>query len=62
VLGYRVFRWSSSHAGCADSQIIEVGAVAMRTLIGEPERRNTASEAKEQAGSLPAARLPALGA
>ena len=36
VLAYRVFRVATfAHAGCADSQIIEVGAAAMRTVAGQ---------------------------
>jgi hypothetical protein len=37
VLGYRVFRAVKlAHAGCADPQIIEVGAATMTALAGEP--------------------------
>ena len=62
VLGYRVFRVVKlAHAGCADSQIIEAGGAAMRAVAGEPERRNTAGEPGEQAGTLAAARHPARG-
>jgi len=62
MLGSRVFRVVKlAHAGCADPQVIEVGTAAMRALVGEPERRNSAGEAGEQAGSLAAAGLSALG-
>ena len=62
VLGYRVFRVVKlAHAGCADSQIIEVGAAGVRALADEPERRNTASRPGEQAGGLAVARHPARG-
>ena len=57
VLDYLVFRAVRlAHAGCADSQIIEVGAAEMRAVAGELTRRNTASKPAEQAGSLAAAR------
>ena len=37
VLAYRVFRVVRlTHAGCADSQIIEVDAAAMRAVASEP--------------------------
>ena len=62
VLGDRVFRVVKlAHAGCAGSHIIEVGAAGMRAVAGEPERRNTAGEPGEQAGSLAAAGYPARG-
>jgi hypothetical protein len=57
VLGYRVFRAVRlTHAGCADSHIIEIDAAEMRTLASVPARRNTASTPGEQAGSSAAAR------
>jgi len=62
VLGYRIFRVVKlAHAGCADSQIIEAGAAAMRAVAGEPERRSTAGEPGEQAGTLAAVGYPARG-
>jgi hypothetical protein len=61
VLAHRVFRVVKlAHAGCADSQIIEAGAAAMRAVAGEPECRNTAGEPGEQA-SLGVAGYPAWG-
>ena len=49
VLGYRVFRAVRlTHAGCADSQIIEIGAAGMRAVASEPTRRNTASTARSR--------------
>src|SRR4249919_4289833 len=40
VLAYRVFRVVKfAHTGCADSQIIEVGAAAMRTVAGQTAAR-----------------------
>jgi hypothetical protein len=58
VLGYRVFRAVRlTHAGCADSHIIEIDAAGMRAAVaGELARRNTASTPGEQAGSSAAAR------
>jgi hypothetical protein len=57
VLGHRVFRVVKlAHAGCADSHIVEVGAVRMRAVAGGPERRSTASEPGEQAGGPAMAR------
>jgi hypothetical protein len=57
VLGYRVFRAVRlAHAGCADSQIIEIDAAGMRAVASELARRNTASAPGEQAGSSAAAR------
>ena len=57
VLGYRVFRAVRlTHAGCADSQIIEIDAAGMRAVASEPARRNTASTPEEPAGSSAAAR------
>jgi hypothetical protein len=57
VLGYRVFRAVRlAHAGCADSQIIEIDAARMRAVAGELARRNTASTPGEQAGSSAVAR------
>jgi hypothetical protein len=36
VLGHRVFRVVKlAHAGCADSQIVEVGVAGMRAVVGE---------------------------
>ena len=44
VLAYRVFRVVKlAHAGCADSQIIEVGAVGMSVVGGDLTHRNNAS-------------------
>ena len=62
VLGYRIFRAVRlTHAGCADSQIIETDAAGMRAAA-ELTRRNTASTPGEQAGSSAAARaLPVRG-
>jgi hypothetical protein len=57
VLGYRVFRAIRlTHAGCAESHIIEIDAAGMRAVAGEPARRNTASTAGERAGSSAGAR------
>jgi hypothetical protein len=41
-----------SYPGCPDSQILEVGVAGMRPLVGERERRDTASKPGEQVGSL----------
>ena len=57
VLGYRVFRAVRlTHAGCADSQIIEIGAAGMRAVASEPARHNIVSTAGEPAGSSAAVR------
>jgi hypothetical protein len=57
VLGYRIFRVAKfAHAGCADSQIIEIDAAGMTAVASEPTRRNTASSPGEQGGSSAAAR------
>ena len=57
VLGYRVFRAVRlTHAGCADSQIIEIDAAGMGAVASEPARRNTASTPGEPAGGFAAAR------
>lgn len=63
VLGYRVFRAVRlTHAGCADSQIIEIDAAGMRAVASEPTRRNTASTPGGPAGSSAAARaVPVWG-
>jgi len=62
VLGYRVFRVVKlAHAGCADSQIIEVGAAGMSVGGGDLTHRHNASRPGEQAGGLAAARHPARG-
>jgi len=46
VLGYRVFRVVKlAHAGCADSQIIEVGAAAMKTVAGRTGARQHGQQA-----------------
>jgi hypothetical protein len=51
VLGYRVFRVIKlAHAGCADSQIIDVGATGIWAVADKP--RNTAIKPTEQAGSV----------
>ena len=62
VLGYRVFRVVRlAHTGCADSQIIEVGAAGMSVVGGDLTHRHNASRPGEQAGGLAAARHPARG-
>jgi hypothetical protein len=62
VLGHRIFcAVRLAHAGCADSQIIEVGAAEMRAVAGEPARRSIASESGEQARGRAAERRPARG-
>ena len=63
VLGYRVFRAVRlTHAGCADSQIIEIDAAGMKAMAGELTRRNTAGTPGEQTGSSAAARaVPVRG-
>jgi hypothetical protein len=62
VLGYRVFRVIKlAHAGCTDSQIIEVGAAGMSAVGGDLTHRHNASGPGEQAGGLAAARHPARG-
>jgi len=54
VLGYRVFRVVRlAHAGCADSQIIEVGAAGMSVVGGDLTHRNHAS----RPGNRPAVSL-----
>jgi len=46
VLAYRVFRVVRlAHAGCADSQIIEVGAAAMKTVAGRTGARQHGQQA-----------------
>jgi hypothetical protein len=62
VLAYRVFRVVKlAHAGCTDSQIIEVGAAGMSVVGGDLTHRHNASRPGEQAGGLAAARHPARG-
>jgi hypothetical protein len=62
VLGYRVFRVVKlAHAGCADSQIIEVGAAGMSVVGSDLTHRHNAGRPGEQAGGLAAARHPARG-
>jgi hypothetical protein len=62
VAADRIFRVAKlAHAGCADSHIIDAGADAMQARAGEPERRNTAGEPGERAGTLAAAGYPARG-
>jgi hypothetical protein len=62
VLAYRASRVIQlAHAGCAHSQIIEIGAAAMRAVASELTRRSTAGEPGEQAGGLAAARHSARG-
>jgi hypothetical protein len=57
VLGYRVFRAVRlAHAGCADSQVIEIDAAGMRAVASQPTRRNTASTPDEPAGGSAATR------
>jgi hypothetical protein len=57
VLGYRVFRAVRlTHAGCADSHIIEIDAAGMRAVASQPTRRNTASTPDEPAGGSAATR------
>jgi hypothetical protein len=57
VLGYRIFRAVRlTHAGCAESHIIEIDAAGMRAVASEPARRNTGRTPGEQAGSSAAAR------
>jgi hypothetical protein len=62
VLADRVFRVVKlAHAGCADSQIIEASAAAMRAVAGAPGRGTIAGEPGEQAGSLGVTGYPAGG-
>ena len=63
VLGHRVFRAVRlTHAGCAESQIIEIDAAGMRAVADELTRCDSASTPGEQAGSSAAARaLPVRG-
>ena len=54
VLGHRVFRVVKlAHAGCADSQIIEVGAAGMRAVGGDLTHRHSVS----RPGNRPAVSL-----
>jgi hypothetical protein len=53
VLGYRVFRVVRlAHAGCADSQIIEVGAAALRTAAGRTAARQHGQQVQGAGGQL----------
>jgi hypothetical protein len=51
VLGYRVFRVAKfAHAACAESQIVEVDAAAMRTAASQLPCRATAGGLQEPTG------------
>jgi hypothetical protein len=53
VLAYRVFRVVKlAHAGCADSQIIEVDAAAMRTVTGRTAARQHRHQVQGAGGQL----------
>jgi len=53
VLAYRVFRVVKlAHAACADSQIIEVGAAAMKTVAGRTDARQHGQQVRGAGGQL----------
>jgi hypothetical protein len=61
VLGYRVFRVVKlAHAGCADSQIVEVGAAGMRA-VGELALRQARGAGRQsRCGEAPGTGVPGM--